>query len=103
MSFLVCVYFYYVELFYIYAYVVLMLSTFLVNYVSALVLFDVGAIWSFVSTSFCRDFTSAREALDRPMRVTIDDDHIFQLLRYTRIVCWRFSMSDFRLILSLLR
>lgn len=42
-----------VELFYVYAYVVLILGTFLLNYILSLVLFDSGPRWSFVSTSFC--------------------------------------------------
>lgn len=44
------------------------------NSVPALVLFDLGVTQYFLSTSFCRGFISARETLDRPLRVAIADD-----------------------------
>lgn len=74
MSLLVCVYLQFCWIFFVYAYVVILLGTFLVNYVSDLVLFGSGSIQSFVSRSFCWDFSIAREALDQPSRVVIADD-----------------------------
>ncbi|XP_023749424.1 uncharacterized protein LOC111897707 [Lactuca sativa] len=49
-------------------------GTFLVNYAPALVLFDSGAIRSFVSSSFYRGFSFVWEALSRPLRVSIPDE-----------------------------
>ena len=49
-------------------------GTFLVSYVPALVLFDSGAIWSFVSIAFSQHISIRREALDRPLRVFITDE-----------------------------
>ena len=52
------------------------LGTFLVNPVPALVLFDSGASRSFVSLSFGRCFSTSCEALSRPLRVSIADEHV---------------------------
>ena len=45
------------------------------NSMSALVLFDSGASRSFVSLSFSHLFSIRREALRRPLRVSIADEH----------------------------
>ena len=44
------------------------------NFVPALVLFNSGASHSFMSTSFCRGFSVAREAIDGPLKVVIAND-----------------------------
>ena len=46
-------------------------GTFLVSSVPALVLFDSGASRSFVSVAFSQHISIHREALDRPLRVSI--------------------------------
>lgn len=71
MSLLVCIYFFLLNYFVVYAYVVIVLGTFLVNFVLVLVLFDSDAIRSFVSVSFCRGFIIAYETLDQPLKVGI--------------------------------
>ena len=72
---LVCICFIFLlNYFIVYAYIIILLGTFLV-FVPAFVLFDSDTSQSFVSTSFCRDFSVAREALDRPLKISIDDDH----------------------------
>ena len=49
-------------------------GTFLVSFVPALVLFDSGASRSFVSIAFSQHISVRREALDRPLRVSIADE-----------------------------
>ena len=49
-------------------------GTFLVNFVPALVLFDSGASRSFVSLAFSQHISIRREALSRPLRVSIADE-----------------------------
>lgn len=49
-------------------------GTFLVSYVPALVLFDSGASRSFVSLAFSQHISIRREALSRPLRVSIADE-----------------------------
>ncbi|XP_023761115.1 uncharacterized protein LOC111909549 [Lactuca sativa] len=53
----------------------LVAGKFLVNFVPALVLFDLGASQSFVLLSFSRSFSIPLEALSRPLRVSILDEH----------------------------
>ena len=53
----------------------LCVGTFLVNSVPALVLFESGASRSFVSVAFSRHISTWREALSRPPRVSIADEH----------------------------
>ena len=60
---------------FVYAYTVFHIGTFLVNYVPALVLFDSGVCRSFVSLSFSRHISVRCEALSRPLRVSIADEH----------------------------
>ena len=50
-------------------------GTFLVIFVPALVLFDSGAIRSFMSLAFSHHISIRREALSRPLRVSIADEH----------------------------
>ena len=45
------------------AYIVLFIDTFLVSSIPALVLFDSGASWSFVSLAFSQHISIRREAL----------------------------------------
>ena len=52
------------------------MGTFLVNYVSALVLFNSGVIWSFMSSYFYCGFSIAQEAMSRPLRVSIYDERL---------------------------
>lgn len=56
-------------------------STFMVNYVLALVFFDAGVIRSFVSTYFCRGFSIACKALDPVLKVSIVDDRTVLLFK----------------------
>ncbi|KAL7598174.1 hypothetical protein Lser_V15G23644 [Lactuca serriola] len=49
-------------------------GTFLLSSVTALMLIDSGVSRSVVSTSFCTNFSVAREALDQPLTVAIVDD-----------------------------
>ena len=51
-------------------------STFLVNYVPALVLFDSCASRSFVSLAFSQHISVSREGLSRPLRVSIADERV---------------------------
>ncbi|XP_023765314.2 uncharacterized protein LOC111913831 [Lactuca sativa] len=51
-------------------------GTFLVSSVTALMLIDSGVSRSVVSTSFCTNFSVAREALDQPLTVAIADDRM---------------------------
>ena len=55
--------------------ILFMLGTFPVNSIHALLMFDLGASRSFVSSSFCCDFSIRREALCRPLRISIPDEH----------------------------
>lgn len=57
-----------------YAYIMLCVGTFLMNSVPALVLFHSGASWSFVSLAFSQHISVSREALSRPLRVSIADE-----------------------------
>ena len=59
------------------AYFMICVGTFLVNFVRAVVLFDLGASKSFVSLAFSRHISFQREAMSRPMRVSIADEHVF--------------------------
>ena len=54
----------------------LCVGTFLVNSVPALVLFDSGASRSFVSLAFSQHISVSREALSRPLRVSIADERV---------------------------
>ena len=54
----------------------LCVGTFLVNSVPALVLFDSGASRSFVSLAFSQHISVSREALTRPLRVSIADERV---------------------------
>ena len=56
------------------AYMMICIGTFLVSYVPALVLFDSGASRSFVSLAFSQHISIHREALSRPLRVSIADE-----------------------------
>ena len=47
------------------------------NSMSALVLFDLGAIRSFVSSSFSQKFSILQETLSRPLRVSIPNERHF--------------------------
>ena len=53
----------------------ILLGTFLVNSLHALVLFDSGASQSFVSQSFSRSFDMALGELECPLRVSISNEH----------------------------
>ena len=53
----------------------LCVGTFLVSYVPTLVLFDSGASRSFVSLAFNLHISIQREALSRPLRVSIADEY----------------------------
>ena len=55
------------------AYTVLYVGTLLVSSVPTLVLFDLGASRSFVSLAFIRHISIRREAMSRPVRVSIAD------------------------------
>ena len=55
-------------------YFMLCVGTFLVNSVPALVLFDSGASRCFVSLAFSQHISISREALSRPLRVSIADE-----------------------------
>ena len=57
-----------------YAYIMICVGTFLVSSVTALVLFDSGASRSFVSLAFSQHISIRREALSRPLRVSIADE-----------------------------
>ena len=46
------------------------------NFVPALVLFDSGVSRSFVSLAFSRHISICREALSRPLRVSIADERV---------------------------
>ena len=52
----------------------LCVGTFLVSSVPALVLFDSGASRSFISLDFSRHISIPREALSRPLQVSIADE-----------------------------
>ena len=52
------------------------IGTFLVSFVPALVLFDSGASRSFVSLAFSQHISIRREALSRPLRVSIADERV---------------------------
>lgn len=52
----------------------LCVGTFLVSSVPALVLFDSGASRSFISVTFSRHISIPREALSRPLQVSIADE-----------------------------
>ena len=68
MSSLVYIYFIFLlTYFVVHVNAIIMLCTFLVNFVPALVLFELVASRPFVSTSFCRGFSVACEALDQPL------------------------------------
>ena len=56
------------------AYIMLCVGTFHVSFVPALVLFDSGASRSFVSLAFSQHISVSREALSRPLRVSIADE-----------------------------
>ena len=49
-------------------------GTFPVNSLPALVLFDTGATKSFVSLSFCKNFSLVKGRLDEPLEVVIADE-----------------------------
>ncbi|KAJ9557024.1 hypothetical protein OSB04_011638 [Centaurea solstitialis] len=51
-------------------------GTFPVNAKPALVLFDMGATWSFVSHSFCKDFQLERGKLTNPLAVDIATEEV---------------------------
>ena len=55
------------------AYMMICVGTFLVSFVPALVLFESGASRSFVSLAFSQHISIRREALSRPLRVSIAD------------------------------
>ncbi|KAJ9544424.1 hypothetical protein OSB04_024131 [Centaurea solstitialis] len=54
---------------------------FLVNSMSALVLFDTGASKSFISLSFCKDFMNVKSKQENPLEVEIADEE-FRLCKY---------------------
>ena len=58
------------------AHIMLYVGTFLVNSVPALVLFDSGASRSFVSSAFSQHISVSREALSRPLRVSIAKERV---------------------------
>ncbi|KAJ9561717.1 hypothetical protein OSB04_006877 [Centaurea solstitialis] len=55
-------------------------GTFPVNFVPTLVLFDSGAMTSFMSLSFCKNFMNVNGRLDNPLEVEIADEE-FQLCK----------------------
>lgn len=67
---------YFGKTFYYMILIVFLLGTFLVNYFPDLVLFDSGAIRSFVSQSFSRSFDMALIVLKCPLRASIANGHM---------------------------
>lgn len=65
--------------------IVILLGTFLMNFLPAFVLFDSGVSRSFVSTSFSRGFSVPCEPVDRPLRVAIPDKNTIRLLMFTEL------------------
>ena len=76
---------------FVYVYIVLYIGTFLVSYVPSLVLFDSGASRSFVSLSFSHHISARREALSRPLRVSIANDHAV----FATDVFWGWVLENF--------
>ena len=75
----------------------LYIGTFLVGFVPALVLFDSGAIRSFVSLSFSHHINVRHEAWSRLLRVSIADAHaVFLPPMYSGYVYWIFSVLSSR-------
>ncbi|KAJ9557267.1 LOW QUALITY PROTEIN: hypothetical protein OSB04_011881 [Centaurea solstitialis] len=57
---------------------------FLVNSKPALVLFDTGATWSYVSHKFCKDFQIELGKLDRPMTIDVATEKVHVVERVYR-------------------
>lgn len=67
----------------------LLISTLLVNSFPTLVLFDSGAIRSFVSQSFRRGFDMTLGELECPLRVSISNEHMISASSISGTVIWR--------------